>query len=144
MDEYKVKMNAEGTYTFTVSAIGPDGNTYQDTVTITVINKTQLDTLLKNKWEGMKSALKNGNTTNALNYIISSSQPKYSAAFTVLQTNISQIAAGMQNIELVYVGDRVAKYRIRRDQIIIGQMQTIAYYIYFSKNPNGIWQIEQF
>jgi hypothetical protein len=143
-DQYTVRMTAEGMYSFTVSAPGPDGNTYQDTITIAVLNKAQLDALLKAKWEGMKNALKDGNTTSALNYIMSSSQQKYSEAFKVLQANISQIASGMQNIELVYVGEKVAKCRIRRDQIINGQMQTIAYYIYFSKNPNGIWQIEQF
>jgi len=50
----------------------------------------------------------------------------------------------MQTIELIYLKEAIAKYRIIRQQVFEGQMATITYYIYFTKNPEGIWQIEQF
>jgi len=50
----------------------------------------------------------------------------------------------MQNIELIYLKEDIAKYRIRREQVFEGQTRTITYYIYFTKNRDGIWQIEQF
>ena len=56
-DEYTVKFIVEGIYYITASAIGPDGNVYQDIIAITVMNKTQLDNLLKAKWERMKEPL---------------------------------------------------------------------------------------
>ena len=50
----------------------------------------------------------------------------------------------MQNVELVCVHDKVAKYRLRREQVISGVNTTITYYVYFSINRQGVWQIEQF
>ena len=57
VDEYRVRLTAEGIHTFTANVIGPDGNIYQDTIAIVVLNRTELDALLKSKWEGMKNAL---------------------------------------------------------------------------------------
>ena len=66
VDEYRVRLTSEGIHTFTANAIGPDGNIiYQHTVAITVLNRTQLDDLLKWKWEKMKEALRNGDVEGA-------------------------------------------------------------------------------
>ncbi len=46
-DEYKIKFIAEGIYYVTASAVDPDNITYQDTIAIIVMNKNQLDMLLK-------------------------------------------------------------------------------------------------
>lgn len=50
----------------------------------------------------------------------------------------------MAEIELVYVKDSIAKYRIRRMQVFESQMREITYYIYFTKDVDGLWKIEQF
>jgi hypothetical protein len=133
-----------GLYLTKVAVVDTAGNRYSDTAIVNVVDRTEMDNLFKPIWNGMKYALKDGSTTGALNYITSSSRQKYSDAFAVLQANIAQIAADMQDIELVYVEETVAKYRIRRNQMINSQYETIAYYIYFTKNADGIWQIEQF
>jgi hypothetical protein len=131
-------------YFFTGSVTGPDGNTYQDTLAIEAMDRAQLDTLLRNKWEGIKASLMQSDIDGALNYISSDSQEKYRDAFTSLLSVIGQIVTNMNDIKLVYIKDKIAKYRITRNQVINGQTETITYYIYFSKNSNGIWQIEQF
>lgn len=133
-----------GLYLTTVTVANAAGQTYKDTVIVNVLDRAEVDSRLKPIWSGMKNALVSGNVSEALNSILPASRQKYSDAFTALQANLPEIAAGMQDIELVYVNDVVIKYRIRRDQIIDGQMETITYYIYFSKNADGIWQIEQF
>jgi hypothetical protein len=143
-DEYKVKMNAEGAYTFTISVTGPDGNTYQNTVTITVQNRTQMDKLLKAKWDGMKTALASQNITTALNYFNTESKQLYNDMFTALNDQLPQLVQDMQDIQLIYLSNNVAKYRTKKYEIAGGQMMTITYYIYFSKDNNGIWKIYQF
>jgi hypothetical protein len=143
-DEYKVKMNAEGTYTFTVSATGPDGNEYQDTVTITVQNRTQLDRLLKAKWEGMRTKLTSQDITSAVSYFSTSSQLLYNDIFTALNAQLPQLVQEMQDIQLIYAQDGMAKYRIRRDEMYSGQILTVTYYVYFALDENGVWKIAKF
>jgi len=143
-DSCKIRMTTEGVYVFTVTIVGYDGKTYSDSIAITVLDRAKLDALLKAKWEGMKNALKSEDITGALNYILPASRQKYSNSFTALQANISEIANSMQNIELVYVSDTVARYRIRRYHMVFGQYRTITYYIYIRKDQNGQWLIDEF
>jgi len=50
----------------------------------------------------------------------------------------------MQNIEMVYLEDNVAKYRVNRVHDIDGVSQVVTYYIYLIKDANGIWRIDRF
>jgi hypothetical protein len=138
------KYQNPGLYFPVVTITDTQGNKYTETTIVNVLDRTAIDALLKAKWEGMKTALIQGDTDGALSYFIFGSREKYRNAFTVLQNTIGAIASNMQRIELIYVKENIAKYRIRRDQTISGQMETITYYIYFRKSKTGIWQIEQF
>ena len=134
----------EGIFYPTITVTDNQGNTYSDTIAVTVFSKTEIDSLLKGKWEGMKGALNRGDIEGALSYFAYDSKEKYRTSFTRLQDKIQSIVSNMQNIELIYVKEDIAKYRITREQVFDGQIRTITYYIYFSKNRDGIWQIEQF
>lgn len=142
--EYTATLPVEGTYTINESVVGPDSETYSDTLIIEVLSMSQLDAILRAKWNSMKGALVAGNTAGALGFFSSDSNDKYNAAFTRLVGQLPVIAANMQNIELIYVNDTIAKYRIKREQTINGQPATISYYLYFGKGRDGIWRIEQF
>jgi hypothetical protein len=133
-----------GLYLTTVDITDTAGNHYTDTVIVNVVDASQMDSIFKPIWNGLKNALKDGNTTSALNYIAPSSRQKYSEAFTALQADIVQIATNMQDVEIVYVNDAVTKYRIKREQTINGQYSTISYYIYYRKDSNGQWLIDEF
>jgi hypothetical protein len=135
---------AEGIFYPTVTVTDNQGNVYSDTIAITVLSKTEINALLKSKWEGMKGALNRGDIEDALNYFAYDSKEKYRRTFTRLQDKNQTIVSNMQNIELIYLKEDIAKYRIRREQVFEGQTRTITYYIYFTKNRDGIWQIEQF
>ncbi|MBI5099605.1 MAG: hypothetical protein HZB30_10250 [Nitrospirae bacterium] len=139
-DEYRVRMKAEGIYYFTASSTGPDSNVYQDTIVVTVLNKTQLDTLLKGKWEGMKGALMDSDAQGATDYFITRNRDRYAAIFSSLQNDLPSIAGEMQPIELIYIEEGVAQYRIKRME---GTTE-FSYYIYFVRDVDGIWRIKQF
>ncbi len=143
-DEYRVKMKAEGIYYFTASATGPDSNVYQDTIVIIVMNRNQMDMLLKGKWEGMKTKLSSQDVEGALGYISEQSREKYRTIFNALISRLPLIASGMEDIQLIYISDSVAKYRIRRNETYGGQTYTITYYIYFNVGSDGIWRIDRF
>jgi hypothetical protein len=133
-----------GLYFPTVTVTDTMGNTYTDTTIVNVLDRNTINALLKAKWEGMKIALASGNVEGAVGYFIPGVRERYKNTFTLLQSTISTIASNMPPVELIYVTEKIAKYRVRRDQVFNGQMETITYYIYFSKNQNGMWQIEQF
>lgn len=143
-DEYRLKFIAEGVYFVTVTATGPDAVECQDTIAITILNKNQLDALLKAKWEGMKEKLRNQDVEGALNNFITAARETYRQGFHVIIDDLPYIISAMQNIKMIYSRNNIAKYRINRVQDINGIAQTITYYIYFSKDNNGTWAIDRY
>ncbi len=140
----KARIETDGIYSCTGNVMDKDNNLYQDTIAVTVFSKTEMDTLLRAKWDGMKSSLNNKDIANALDVFLESSREVYQQAFSALLDKLPQIISAMQDIEMIYLKDHVAKYRINRALNIDGTPQTITFYIYFVKDDNGIWRIQQF
>ncbi|MBI4697893.1 MAG: hypothetical protein HY758_03010 [Nitrospirae bacterium] len=143
-DEYRVRMTAEGIYNVTASSTDPLGVVQQDSIQIIVQNKNQLDILLKAKWEGMKTALASQDVAGAVGYFTDETKQTYSEILTVLSDQLPQLVQNMQDIQLIYSTNNAAKYRIRRNENYNGQTITITYYIYFSRDKDGIWKIYQY
>jgi Protein of unknown function (DUF1566)/Putative Ig domain/Carboxypeptidase regulatory-like domain/Glucodextranase, domain B/Purple acid Phosphatase, N-terminal domain len=141
--EFTATLSTEGTYTFTASAVGPDGLTYSDTMTITLLPRFQLENLLKGKWDGMKAKLAANDVDGALGYFASRPQAKYREFFTALGTQLQLLNDYLKDIEMVYMTDGNAKCRLYRDKTIMGQVHKIEYVIYFVQE-NGIWKLYQF
>ena len=104
-----------------------------------MLNKTELDNLLKSKWEGMKGKLTNSDVEGALSYYFGASQERYRYIFTSLLNSLPDIAANMQAIEMISIEDKIAEYRIKR----IEDEGEVIYYIYFVSDENGLWKILQ-
>ena len=92
----------------------------------------------------MQQALIAGDIAGALNYHYEGKKEKYESIYNFLGANLPALAQQMQGIELIYLEDNRAKYRINRDHDIDGQSVTITYYIYFVKDENGLWKIEKY
>jgi PKD repeat protein len=135
---------SEGIFYPTLRISDNQGNFYSDTIAITVMSKTEVDTLLKIKWEGMKGALASNDINGALSHFTEESKQLYSDIFTALQTQLPQIVQEMQDIQLVYMKNGFAKYRMSKNESYGGQMFTITYYIYFAVDTNGVWKIYRF
>lgn len=82
----------------TVSASGPDGDIYQDTVAVTVLNRNQLDTLLKAKWEGMKGRLSIQDVSGAALYYSAETKQPYSDIFTCSLFSTAATPDGMAGV----------------------------------------------
>jgi hypothetical protein len=139
-DEYRIRITTEGIYYFSANVKGPDGQTYHDTIGITLMNREQLDRLLKAKWEGMKVAMSEKNVEKAMALFLGSSQERYRYIYTNLLDLLPTIAADMRPIEMIYEEDGVAEYRIRKTETV-GE---VTYYIYFVLDEKGTWKIQQF
>ena len=143
-NEYRVRLNVEGTYFFTAEGTDSAGVSYSDTVALSVLPKEALDTLLRGKWEGLKQKLESQNPQEAITYFVEEKKELYNEVFTVLYQKLPGIVQDMQNIQLIYVEDNAAKYRIRREEFHAGQMVNITYYIYFVRDRDGLWRIYRF
>jgi uncharacterized protein YjiK len=137
-------MTTEGIYYCAATVNDSRGKTYDDTMAITVLSKTEMDALLKVKWDGMKTALYNKDMLTGLNFLLDSSIEEYQEDFNTLLDELPNIISSMQDIEMIYLRDDVAKYRMNRVHDIDGTPVTITYYIYFVKDDNGIWKIQEF
>ncbi|MBI4681371.1 MAG: adhesin, partial [Nitrospirae bacterium] len=140
VDEYKVRLTAEGIYYFTASVTGEDSNTYQDTVAVVVLNKNQLDNLLKAKWNAMKTALVNKDVNGALAYFAGSYKEMYQYNFELMKDVLSEIVQGMTDISMKGTEDEIAEYEMRT--IVDGIERS--YYIEFIRGLDGIWRINFF
>ena len=141
--EYTVIFTVEGTYTFTASAVGPNNQTYSDTVTITVMSRYQMETLLKRKWAKMKERIAVGDAIGVITLIAGQSQTKYGELFTALGAQLPLFNDYLKDIELVYLTDGFAKCRLYRNKTIMGAVHNIEYLVYFVQE-NGIWKVVQF
>jgi hypothetical protein len=142
--EYRVKLNVQGTYFFTAEGTDSAGVGYSDTVAVSVLSKEALDTLLRGKWEGLKQKLGSQNPQGALTYFVEEKKELYNEVFTTLYQRLPGIVQEMQDIQLIYIEDNAAKYRIRREESHAGQMVNITYYIYFVRDKDGLWRIYMF
>lgn len=132
--------NTEGVYYPTIMVTDDQGNTYSDTIAVTVLNKTEIDTLLKGKWEGMRGALVNQNIEGAIVHFLGSSQEKYRTLFINLLNLLPEIITTMQEIEMISAESGVVEYRIKRME----DVGEVTYYIYFIVDEDGLWKIQQF
>lgn len=133
-----------GLYFPRVTVTDTQGNAYTETTIVQVLSREEIDALLRSKWEGMKTGLFNKDIPTALDYFIDSSKEVYQQAFNLIIDELPQIISNMQDIEIIFLFNNTAKYRINRLHNIDGILQTITYYIYFVKDLDGLWRIDRF
>jgi hypothetical protein len=105
-----------------------------------MMDGTILDTLLKAKWNGMKTALNEQNVTGALNKIPNISKDMFEFNFNLLIDRLPQIVADFHNITLVRVGNGFAEYEMWAEQ----GGDTTSFVIYFVRDTDGIWRVQFF
>jgi hypothetical protein len=144
MGTVSISMEIPGLYFFTASVQAENDEIYNDETAVLVIDLEQLDPLLKAKWNGMKQALISCDIQGAVAMHHPSVRNKYEAIYNSLGDQRSSLASQMQDIELIFAEDGRAKYRIRKEQTVDGNLETITYYINFYFDENGIWRIENY
>jgi len=132
--------NSEGIFYPTITTTDDQGNTYSDTIAITVLNKTEVDTLLKGKWEGMKGAMTEKDFEKSLQFFTDGSKEMYQYNFNLMYTIMDSIIQGMGDIELVEVRGNFAEY----EMLVIREGEERSFYIEFIKDGDGIWKINFF
>jgi hypothetical protein len=120
---------------YTAIATGPGG-----TAMATVLVR-MLETHLRSIWNGMKTAMQQGNIILLLGYFSEQTKDRYSQIYSAITDKLPQIAQEMREIEPVYFEEYGAKYRIKRIEVIDGIEYDITYYIYFVQEEDGSWKL---
>lgn len=144
LSQVMARYQSPGIYSPTVTVSDMMGNRYSGSVIVSVVDRGAVDALLKAKWEIVKDRLANQDIEGALAIFKESSQDRYRSIFTTLKSRLFQMVQDMQEIQLIYVKDGRAKYRIRRNETYAGKPVTMTYYIYFALDEMGIWKIVYF
>ncbi|UCG79069.1 MAG: hypothetical protein JSV21_04375 [Nitrospirota bacterium] len=130
----------EGIYYASVILNDINGNQFSEKLAINVYNEQKIDQLLQEKWNEMKRAMINKDVDGALTYFMEHSRERYRHILIQLKEDLPDIAYAMGVIQMIYMNNGIAKYRISRME---GQ-DLITYYIYIVKDIDGIWRIQQF
>lgn len=138
--EYQLSFNTEGVYTITASSTGPDSIVYEDTVAVTVLDKAQLDTLLKGKWSDMTSSLMIQDTTTALTYISSFTKSQYEQMYAILFDQLPGITVTQRELNFLYTIDNITKYEL----VTLKDGTLYSYEVTFIKDKDGTWKILQY
>ena len=143
-DEYEMEITGDGIYYFSTE-VEYEGTTYSDTIAVTVSNTSDMDSMLKSKWNGMKSALIIQDIETALSFFRSVPRKKFREIFNAIPPErLAEIATAMRGVELIYIKEDVAKYGIQRERVVNGTIYDVTYFIYFMKDIDGIWKLESF
>jgi YVTN family beta-propeller protein len=131
---------SEGIFYPTVKVTDEQGNTYTDTIAITVMNKAEIDALLKSKWEGMKAAIENKDIEGAVGFFVESSREMYRYNFNLMSSILPIITKDFGNVRLIKIYDDVAEC----EMLAIQDGVEYSFYVEFVKDSNGIWKLRFF
>lgn len=140
VDEYEVIMTTEGIYYFTASVTGPDNIVYQDTIAVTVVNRTQLDNLLRVKWTTMMNSLSLKDTTAALLHISAVTKPMYTQMLNEIIDQLPAITATQRELNFLYATDNIAKFEL----VTFENSKLYSYEVTFGKDEHGLWKVVQY
>jgi len=136
-EEYRVNLTTDGTYSLTATVTDTQGQTFSDTIVITVFNAIEMENLLNQKWEGMRAALSLGDIETALTYFTPHAGQKYRPVFEALRANLPVIVGTLQPIRLTDLQGNVAECFTNR--VEDGALN--AYFVYFILDSNGFWKL---
>lgn len=135
--EYTANLMVEGAYIVIASAEGPDGVTYTDSVMISVQSKSQLESLLRTRWENMRQAVFAGNIETALSHFVQSARGRFGLIFTDPSRRISARLTEINRIELFTATGKAAQAGAIRAE----SGGEYAYPLNFVKDERGVWKI---
>lgn len=89
-------------------------------------------------WEQFKTALRNDDLNTALTFIADAEKKKYTIALTQLRPQFQNMVAGMGDLVLISMDERIAKYEMLHDE---GGGVIASFPVYFCKDDKGNWKI---
>jgi hypothetical protein len=129
-----------GLYFPTVVVTDTAGVTQTASALVLVYDQTTFDTFIQNKWQGMKSALRQGDIEGALEFISLSKRESYGRMLEALGPQTADIDQILTDISFVEHQGLRAEYQMIR----IDEEVRISHFVLFVLDNDGIWRIKFF
>ena len=139
-NEYTVAMTVPGLYVFTIQVTDGQSNVHSDTATVLVMDAEALDSLLRSKWESMRSALAQRNIEDAVKRFSDSSKTSYRETFSIVISDLPDLSSRLGDIQFIKMLGSYAEYDLRLP--ISGHLYS--FYLLFAKDGDGLWKIRGF
>jgi len=130
--------SSPGIYYAKLTTLDSTDTAYTDTIAIVVLNGNALDSMFRDIWSAFKGKLMSQDVAGGTGYMSSSTRASYQEALQSIIAELPSIVAAMPDIELIYATGDLAKYRINRIHDIDGTQVAITYYIYFTRDADGL------
>lgn len=130
----------EGIFMAMVTITDALANVYTDIVAVSVQNKILLNTLLTNKWNGMKASLQVADIETAVSYISGRFKDAYRQQFTALSQFVPEIVSQFGAITMVNVKNNIAEY----DLSTVRNDIAYSFQLKFVRDVDGFWRLNSF
>lgn len=147
IDFTTTNLNAPVEFVYTQPGVYParliitdnQGNASTHIVHIVVQNANAIDQQLRTLWSGLTEALAAGNRSAAMQYFNVRGQEKFGPVLEQLLPHMLQIVASYSAPVTMSIADRIGEYAIIRQN---GTRHNV-YLIYFLKDTDGVWRIDE-
>jgi hypothetical protein len=129
-----------GLYFPRVSVTDSQGNINLETTLVNVLSREEMDTLLRSKWEGMRSRLSIGDIEGTLVFFNEPRKEAYRKLLNALAPWLPAIVQEMLDIQLIEYIDNAIIYDLRTFR----KGEEYSYQLLFEKDINSIWRITSF
>ncbi len=140
LDREEFPLPDAGLYFPTVRVIDTDGNAHSESVMVQVLDLKEYDRLLQEKWTAMKGALRQGDISRAVDYIVTKKRDGYRKMFESLTIPLSDIDRILTDIKFVKLAGIYAEYEMLYTENGVAMSGLVN----FSLDMNGIWRVSFF
>jgi PKD repeat protein len=138
---YRARMTAPGLYYFKARAYDDGNNLYTDEVGILVLDRQDLDTSVRAKWDSMRVALAQNDIETAVKDISARTKDAYREAFNTLTTEQrADLSQMLGDIQLIKVKGDVLEYDIQTTV----RGRALSFMLLFVRDSDGLWKIRGF
>lgn len=130
---------APGIYPATLTLIDANGVQYQAVLDVVVQDPAQMDAMFKTIWGDMTAGLASGNKGAAMSVLDYTAQQNYGPVFDALLPNMNGIVTTFSSLLRSNISSDAAEYAIHR----VSNGQDALYFVYFIKDINGVWHLDE-
>jgi hypothetical protein len=130
--------NAPGFYFPKVLVMDLQGNRFEESTVVHVVEKEEAESILRSKWEGMRTALVGGDIEGALQFFVAASRDRYRQVFSDLGSErITFLFSNIVEFKLFTLYGKAAGAGAVRME----SGRRYAYPVNFVKDEKGMWKI---
>jgi hypothetical protein len=136
---FKFTYTQPGVYQASVRVTDSAGQVYTQTIVIGVADTTQMDLLFRSIWSGLNTALVSGDKGTAMSYLTGSARDKYGPVFNVLLPYMPDIVTSYSPLKRGSISQNIGEYAVIRND---GALKR-AYFVYFVRDSDGVWRVDE-